>query len=77
LSLSSGGPRHKGSSTTYQQTEQEIAALGAARDQVSGVRINLLEAAAFSSRPIPDKLAQLLELAGGFLLHQAQQLAKG
>jgi hypothetical protein len=66
-----------GSDATYQRTEKEIAALGAARDQVGGVMINFLEAAAFSSQPIPDKLAQLLELAGGFLLHEAQQLAKG
>jgi hypothetical protein len=62
---------------TYQQNEQEIAALGSARDEVGGVMINFLEAAAFSGRPIPDRLAQLLEFAGGFLLHQARQLAKG
>jgi hypothetical protein len=65
------------SDTTYQQTEQEIAVLGSARDQIGGVMINFLEAAAFSGQPIPDRLAQLLEFAGGFLLHQAQQLAKG
>jgi hypothetical protein len=62
---------------TYQQTEQEIAALGSARDQVGGVMIHFLEAAAFSGQPIPDRLAQLLEFAGGFLLHQAEQLARG
>jgi hypothetical protein len=63
--------------TTYQQTEQEIAALGSQRDDVGGAMINLLEAAAFSGQPIPDKLAHLLEAAGASLLHQAQQLAKG
>jgi hypothetical protein len=65
------------SDANYQQTEQEIAALGSARDQLGGVMSNLLEAAAFSGRPVPAGLAALLELAGGYLLHQAQQLANG
>jgi hypothetical protein len=65
------------SDATYQQTDQDIAALGSQRDQVGGDMINLLEAAAFSRSAIPDKLAHLLEHAGDYLLHQAQQLARG
>jgi hypothetical protein len=65
------------SDATYQQTEQEIAALGAQRDQVGDDMINLLEAAAFSGRPIPDGLAHHLQNMGESLLNQAQQLAQG
>jgi hypothetical protein len=65
------------SDATYQQTEQEIAALGSQRDQIGGDIVNLLEAAAFSGSTIPDKFAHLLEHAGASLLQQVKQLAKG
>jgi hypothetical protein len=71
--LASGSPTDD---ATYQQTEQEIAALGSQRDQVGGAMINLLEAAAFSGRPIPMGLAQKLESEGELLLGQAQLLAQ-
>jgi hypothetical protein len=65
------------SDATYQQTEQQIAALGSQRDEVGGAMINLLEAAAFSGRQIPAGMAQKLEFEGELLLGQAQLLAQG
>jgi hypothetical protein len=65
-----------GNDTIYQQTEQQIATLGSLRDQVGGVMIDLLEAAA-SGHPIPHGRAQFLEFAGAQLLGQAQLLANG
>jgi hypothetical protein len=62
---------------TYQQTEQQIASLGSQRDQVGGAMIDLLEAAAFSGRQIPEGFAQKLEFEGELLLGQAQLLAQG
>lgn len=62
--------------TTYNGIEGQIAQLGAQRDQVGQQMITLLEAAAFSGRPIPGDLVHGLEAQATSLLSQAQQLAE-